>query len=51
MDENKALALADQIGDLKEQLIKARVNAKISSVKLLTVEQRRKVTQMYNAHN
>ncbi len=51
LDENKALTLAGQIGDLKGKLIKAKVEAKISIMKILTVEQRKKVSQMYLAHN
>ena len=50
IDENKIRKLADNIGGLKGQMVKARVEAKLSILKILTDEQRKKVNQMYRAH-
>ena len=51
MDETHARNLATQIAQLKGQMFKVRVEAKISVMNLLTAEQRKKVGQMYGAHN
>ncbi|MFQ5671784.1 MAG: Spy/CpxP family protein refolding chaperone [Nitrospinales bacterium] len=50
IDENKIRKLAVDIGGLKGQMVKSRVEAKLNVLKTLTDAQRKKVNQMYSAH-
>ncbi len=50
MDESAIRAAGDKLINLKAQMIRAKIEAKISLVKLLTEDQKRLSSQLYSAH-
>lgn len=50
MDESAIRAAGDVLINLKAQMIRAKIEAKISLLKLLTEDQRRLSSQLYSAH-
>ncbi len=50
LDEGKMRALADRISAIKSKKIHALVEGKIALLKILTPEQRKKVSKMYSGH-
>ncbi len=51
VDESKARQLAGTIAGTKTQKIKAMVEGKLAVMRILTAEQKRIITRMYNRHN
>jgi Spy/CpxP family protein refolding chaperone len=51
VDEAKARKLAEVIAGTKTQKIKAMVEGKLAVMRVLTAEQKRIITRMYNKHN
>jgi len=50
MDESAIRAAGEQLINLKAQMIRAKIDAKISLLKLLTEDQRRLSSRLYSAH-
>jgi len=48
--ESEMRAIADQIAQIKSKKIHSMVDAKISLLKLLTPEQRKKISQIHSKH-
>ncbi len=51
VDEAKARGLADKIAETKTRKIKAMVEGKLAVVRILTADQKRIISRMYNRHN
>ncbi len=50
VEESKMRAIADQIAEIKSKKIHGMVDAKIDLLKLLTPEQRKKISQLHSQH-
>lgn len=50
LDESKIRGLADRISEIKSASIHATIEAKIGVLKILTPEQKRKVSKMHSSH-
>ncbi len=50
VDESKMRAIADKIVEIKSKKIYGMVEAKISLLKLLTPEQRMKISELHSKH-